>query len=203
MSDKGSEGGGGFFNDKTRRVGSGAGERNAGLDATRKLGGQDREPPAAASVPAAESVREDVTRRAQPRQRPASGDAATEHAVEVPQSGPEYVVGWLVVVDGPGRGRSAPLGYGLNAIGRDPDNLVVLNFGDEQISRHGHCAIAYDHKNNRFFVQHGGGQNLTYLGDEPVLASQPLPSDSMITIGATTLRFVQFCDDRFTWDVEE
>lgn len=109
------------------------------------------------------------------------------------------VVGWLVVIAGPGQGRVLSLGYGTNSIGRSESERVQLDFGDDQISRSNHAVITYDMRGRRFYVQHGGGKNLTYLGDLPVLAPTELPSFAHISIGGTTLRFVPLCGSDFEW----
>ena len=109
------------------------------------------------------------------------------------------VVGWLVIVEGPGKGRAMQLGYGKNAIGREETNRVNLDFGDDQISRSEHAVVTYDPRGRKFYVQHGGGKNLTYMGEEPVLAPTALPALSHISIGNTVLRFVPLCGEAFDW----
>ena len=114
------------------------------------------------------------------------------------------VVGWLVIVEGPGKGRAMQLGYGSNSIGRGETDRINLNFGDDQISRGGHATVTYDPRGRKFYVQHGGGTNLTYLNDQPVLTPIELPALSHINIGNTVLRFVPLCGDAFDWqDIEE
>lgn len=144
---------------------------------------------------------EERTRLAGPRRRSskAEGDASSQKAKD-PMDDP--VVGWLVVVDGPGRGASAELGYGMNSVGRAPTERVQLDFGDEEISRSQHCLVTYDPKSRKFFIQHGGGRNLTYIGsdEQPVLAPVELKPDEEIGIGATKLRFVPFCGEGFDWN---
>lgn len=109
------------------------------------------------------------------------------------------VVGWLVVVSGPGKGASLKLGFGMNPIGRAQEERVSLNFGDEEISRTGHAVLTYDPKGNKFYLQHGGGVNLTYLGDSPVLQASELKGREIISIGKTQLCFVPFCTSTFVW----
>lgn len=109
------------------------------------------------------------------------------------------VVGWLVVVAGPGKGQVCKLGYGTNSLGRGENARARLDFGDEQISRENHAALTYDPRGRKFYVQHGGGVNLTYLGDSPVLTPTPLEPMQDICIGDTTLRFVPFCGPEFDW----
>jgi hypothetical protein len=111
----------------------------------------------------------------------------------------EPVVGWLVVIDGPGRGQSLKLGYGVNTIGRGPDSRVSLDFGDEQISRQGHAMLTYDTKGRKFYIQHGGAANLTYLGDAPVLQPHEIKGREVIGVGNTKLVFVPFCGPEFEW----
>ena len=113
------------------------------------------------------------------------------------------VVGWLVVVEGPGKGRAVQLGYGSNSLGRGATDRIKLDFGDDQISRNGHAVVTYDPRGRKFYVQHGGGTNLTYLGDQPVLSPTELPALSHISIGNTVLRFVPLCGVEFDWQDTE
>lgn len=112
----------------------------------------------------------------------------------------EPVVGWLVVIDGPGKGNFVKLGFGMNAIGRSPDARVPIDFGDDQISRESHALLTYDSKNRKFYIQHGGGANLTYVGDAPVLQPFELKGNEVILIGNTKLYFVPLCGASFNWD---
>ncbi len=109
------------------------------------------------------------------------------------------VVGWVVIVEGPGQGASLTLGYGMNSIGRAPSERISLDFGDTQISRTNHASITYDPRGKKYFVAHGGGKNLTYIGDEPVLVPIELKGGEEVMIGDTTLRFVPFCGAAFDW----
>lgn len=108
------------------------------------------------------------------------------------------VVGWLVVVEGPGKGSAVQIGNGQNTIGRD-DTRIRLDFGDAQISRSEHAVISYDPRANQFYIHQGKGVNLVYLEGSPVLTPTLLEHGSTISIGGTTLRFVAFCDDKFRW----
>ena len=120
--------------------------------------------------------------------RPVAGD---------PMADP--VVGWLVVVTGPGKGEVCPLGYGMNTLGRAESSRVRLDFGDGLISREGHATLTYDPRGRKFYLQHGGGTNLIYLGDEPVLVPTILGAMQDFSIGETTVRFVPFCGPDFDW----
>ena len=109
------------------------------------------------------------------------------------------IAGWLVVVDGPGKGQFCRLGYGLNTLGRGGDSRVRIDFGDNEISREAHATLTYDPKGRKFYLQHGGGLNLTYVGDEPVLSPTPLEGLQHIVLGRTTFRFIALCGPDFDW----
>ncbi len=109
------------------------------------------------------------------------------------------VVGWLVVIAGPGRGRSVEIGAGANSIGRAPGQKLCLDFGDPQISRERHAVVIYDPRSQRFFLNNGEVRNLTYVDNEVVLAPVELGGGETIMVGNTQLRFVRFCDDNFSW----
>lgn len=109
------------------------------------------------------------------------------------------VVGWLVIVAGPGRGQARRLGYGQNSIGREKSERVPLDFGDAGISRSKHCFVLYDPRRRAFHVRPGDGANLTYLNGEVLAEARPLATGNMIEIGDTKLRFVALCGPDFEW----
>src|SRR5262249_1395015 len=107
--------------------------------------------------------------------------------------------GWLVVVQGPGRGRSLEIGIGANSIGRERNQKLCIDFGDQQIHREKHAVLVYDPRSQRFFVQSGDVRNLTYLVDNLVLTPTELKGGEVIVVGQTHLRFVPFCGPNFSW----
>ena len=143
-----------------------------------------------------QSSGEPKTRPYRPGSDPAPSRTETSSADDAMD---DPTVGWLVVVDGPGKGQVRRLGYGVNSLGRGGKSRVKLDFGDGEISREDHATVAYDPKGRRYYIQHGGGMNLTYLDDEPVLAPTPLEALRHIVLGATTLRFVPLCGPDFDW----
>ena len=111
-------------------------------------------------------------------------------------------VGWLTIIAGPGKGRVATLGVGANSIGRGRTARVSLDYGDEMMSRTNHGAITYEPRRRKFYIQPGGGTNLTYVNDEPVLQARELESSMQVQMGNTVLRFVPLCGAEFSWDDE-
>lgn len=112
---------------------------------------------------------------------------------------PAFPVGWIVVVDGPGRGASFALMAGVSQIGRGDDQAVRLDFGDTSISRNNHAAVAYDDEQGKFFLGHGGKSNLVRKNGMPVLSTEELAFGDTIRIGETTLKFIALCGDDFKW----
>jgi hypothetical protein len=107
--------------------------------------------------------------------------------------------GWLSIINGPGAGTSLALGYGANSMGRTVTERVPLNFGDNQISRQGHAVVTYDPRGKTFYLQSGGGPNLTYLNEQLVLVPTVLNAGDRILIGETTLHFTPLCGPGFDW----
>lgn len=112
----------------------------------------------------------------------------------------DFPVGWLVVVSEKGRGKSFPLRDGVSSVGRGSDQTVCLDIGDNSISRENHISIAFDAEQKKFFVGHGGKTNLVRLNNAPLLSTEEMRSKDTIRLGETTLRFMAFCDEDFSWE---
>lgn len=110
-----------------------------------------------------------------------------------------HAVGWLVVIEGPGRGHSMPLRAGVSQLGRGDDQSIQIDFGDTSISRDNHASIAFDEERRAFFIGHGGKANLVRLNEAPVLTTEPLAHGDKIRVGETTLQLVAFCGEDFVW----
>ena len=134
-----------------------------------------------------------------------TGSAGVEEGVAVKEFMHDPVVGWVVVIDGPGKGISLPLGNGNNNLGRGNNQRVMLDFGDANLSRDNHTTITYDPRGRQFSLHSGGNStNLTYLETAgtitPVLAPVVLTNGQQIRLGNTTLKFIALCGDDFGWD---
>lgn len=114
-------------------------------------------------------------------------------------SAPRFPIGWIVVIEGPGRGASFTLTAGLSTVGRDADQTVTLDFGDTSISRERHISIAHDDEDGRTYIGHGGKSNIVRHNDRPLLTTEELNDGDTVRIGKTVLRFVGLCDDGFSW----
>lgn len=126
-----------------------------------------------------------------------AGQSDSERAKSILEVGP--VVGWLVVVAGPGVGRSVEITSGVNSIGRGTGEQLRLNFGDSEIHRERHAVVIYDPKSRRFFIKAGDVRNLTYVDEQLLLEPTELKGGEAIIIGQTRLSFVPFCGPAFGW----
>lgn len=109
------------------------------------------------------------------------------------------VVGWLVVVDGLGRGQFRPIFYGQNSVGRGHDLRVSIDFGDQRISREAHAFLIYDEVERKYFIRDNGKSSIVRLNGNAVLAPSELRDRDLVTIGETTMLFVALCDPNFDW----
>lgn len=114
----------------------------------------------------------------------------------------EAVVGWLVVIDGKGRGQDLRISAGQNRVGRSQGE-IILNFGDDTVSREKHALISYDFEGNQFYISSGSGRNLTKINDQVLMGHQELRAFDRILFGKTELCFVPFCGQAFNWDTAQ
>lgn len=132
-----------------------------------------------------------------------SNEAAIDpFAVARTPTAPEAItcpVGWVVVIDGPGRGAHFALAPGLSTLGRGADQTISLDFGDDHISRDNHASIAYDEEENTVLIGHGGKSNLVRVNGKPLVSSAELHNGDVFRIGKTSLRFVALCGPDFSW----
>lgn len=112
------------------------------------------------------------------------------------------VVGWLVCVDGPERGRDYRIRSGNNRIGRDETMEIVIR-EDHTISRVKQAIITFDGRNGRFVVKEGDGRSLIYLNGEPVDNSAELSPWAMLEMGKSKFCFVPLCGEAFSWETSE
>lgn len=110
------------------------------------------------------------------------------------------VVGWLVVVGGPGLGAFRPIFEGNNTIGRSPAQRIPIDFGDEAISSEEQAYIRYDSADRSFlFVPNLAKTNVVSVNEKRPTAAVPLVAMDVITMGCTQLVFVPFCGPEFDW----
>lgn len=162
-------------------------------DKTRQIGGAEK-------TQAAASGGERTVLIGRPARKGAGAFESQDPAADDASLDP--VVGWLVVVKGPGRGNAVRLGNGWNSIGRDSSQRVRLDYGDAKISRSNHAKLLYDTRSRKFTITLGDGLNPTYLKGEALLAPTELKGRDLIQLGDTELLFVPLCGNDFDWQDE-
>ncbi len=110
------------------------------------------------------------------------------------------VVGFLVIVGGPGLGGHRAIYEGNNTIGRSSDNRIALDFGDEAISSEAQAYVRYDSNDRSFlFVPNLAKTNVVSVNDKRPTAAVELKAMDVITVGRTQVAFVPFCGADFDW----
>lgn len=110
------------------------------------------------------------------------------------------VVGWLVIVGGPGIGQYRPIFEGNNTIGRSDKNRIAVDFGDDAISSEEQAYIRYDSSDRSFlFVPNLAKTNVVSLNSKRPTSAVELSQMDVMTMGRTQLVFVPFCGPDFDW----
>jgi hypothetical protein len=136
---------------------------------------------------------------------PAAGDSKTQVVRGKPKIAragfdQDPVVGWLVVIGGPGLGAFRPIHEGNNAIGRNAGQRIPLDFGDTTISAEEQAYIRYDSMDRSFlFVPNLSKTNVVSVNNKRPTAAVKLEVMDVIGMGRTQLAFVPFCGEEFDW----
>lgn len=110
------------------------------------------------------------------------------------------VVGWLVVLDGPGKGNFRPIFKGSNTIGRSGSQRVPIDFGDDAISSEKQAFLTYDERKRSYqLVPNLERPNLVYHNDAALTSNVDLKPHDKVMLGRTTLLFVPLCGPEFDW----
>lgn len=110
------------------------------------------------------------------------------------------VVGWLVIVAGPGLGAFRPIYEGNNAVGRSKSQRIPIDFGDDTISSEEQAFIRYDSVDRTFLlVPNLAKTNIVAVNDRKPTGAVELAAMDLITMGRTQLVFVPFCGAEFDW----
>jgi hypothetical protein len=110
------------------------------------------------------------------------------------------VVGWLVVLDGPGKGNFRPIFKGSNTIGRAGSQRVPIDFGDDAISSEKQAFLTYDERKRSYqLVPNLERPNLVYHNDAALTSNVDLKPHDKVMLGRTTLLFVPLCGPDFDW----
>lgn len=130
------------------------------------------------------------------------GEAGKTVGIFKKKLGMDPVVGWLVAIGGPERGRDFRIVSEKNFIGRS-EKMDISLAGDESVSRENHAVVSYNPKNNAFRIYPGESRGLVYLNDDELVTPEELKANDIIELGQSRLMFVPFCGERFEWKQEK
>lgn len=151
---------------------------------------------AEAGPPTTRVVRETPETAAEPRTQLIRGRQSVERGA----FNQDPVVGWLVIVGGPGLGAYRPVFEGNNTIGRTAGNRIPIDFGDDAISSEEQAYIRYDSGDRSFLlVPNMSKTNIVSVNEKRPTSAITLQSMDVITMGRTQLVFVPFCGPEFDW----
>ena len=111
----------------------------------------------------------------------------------------EPVVGWLICIDGPEKGKDYRLYPRQNTIGRD-EGMDVAIMEDKAVSREAQARLAFDQRHLAYTLIPAEGTNDIYLNDEPVYVPLKLNPYDCLEFGKSKFLFVPFCGNRFDWE---
>lgn len=110
------------------------------------------------------------------------------------------VVGFLVIIGGPGLGASRPIFEGNNTVGRAASNRISLDFGDDTISTEAQAYIRYDSVVRSFlFVPNLAKTNVVSVNEKRPTSAVELKAMDIVTLGRTQVAFLPFCGPEFDW----
>lgn len=109
------------------------------------------------------------------------------------------VVGWLIGISGPSKGRTYSIRENKNFIGRSPNMDIVLA-DDNSVSREKHAVIVYIPRQRAFIAQPGDSRELYYINDKVVLDNTELKENDVLEIGRSKFFFLPLCGENFGWD---
>lgn len=93
------------------------------------------------------------------------------------------IVGWLVAIEGPGKGADYKIREGKNTIGNSPENVIRI---DDVYSSGKHASLRYD--NQQYTLTDLDSSNGTFVNDEEI-TKVVLKDNDIISIGETKLKF--------------
>lgn len=112
------------------------------------------------------------------------------------------VVGWLVCIEGPSKGRDFRIHSQNNYIGRARHMDVCIE-GDTAISSERAAILAYDNEQKMFYFAPGMGSNLLRHNGKAIFAAVELQAYDSLTIGKSKFLFIPLCGEKFDWSTNE
>jgi hypothetical protein len=112
--------------------------------------------------------------------------------------GIDPVVGWLVCIEGPDKGRDYRIKSERNFIGRSHSMDICVE-GDDTISRENHAIVSFNPKTFSFKFMPGESRSLIYLNSEEVNIPMEMKTYDVLEMGQSKFLFIPLCGETFQW----
>ena len=76
-------------------------------------------------------------------------------------------------------------------------DVVIAN--DRAVSQERHAVVSHNPKRDTFRIEPGSGRGIVELNGEEVAMPQALAAYDRIELGGSTLLFIPFCGEQFSW----
>lgn len=129
--------------------------------------------------------------------KPISSPEDSQKTVMIYQGKIEPVTGWLVCVKGEKYGQCFNIAAGKNNIGRSPAMDIVID--EPSVSREKQAIIIFEPIKQKFLLQAGEGNSLTYVNEELLMEYMELKPYDRILMGQALFIFVPFSGEYFNW----
>lgn len=123
------------------------------------------------------------------------GEEASSKAAESTRP----VVGWLVCIQGPTKGKDYRIVDQNNYIGRNA-NMEISVPEDPSISAERSAIIAYDFHTRSFYFGLGSGHNMVSINDRIVFNPEKIKAYDVLGIGSSKFIFIPLCGEQFEWN---
>ena len=134
-----------------------------------------------------------------PMEQGFGADQKTVSLSSFDETNTQPVVGWLVGISGPSKGKTYAIRENKNFIGRS-SNMDIVLADDNAVSREKHAVIVYVPRQRAFIAQPGDSRELYYINDKVVLENTELKENDVLEIGHSKLFFLPLCGESFGWD---
>lgn len=134
---------------------------------------------------------------------PVSGVTVPVEFIPGHETADDYIVGWIIALNGKSRGEDYRIRGFNTTIGRGEKNTIVLT-EDASVSRDVNCSIRYYSETSEYFIALGQNpKNAVYVNGKALKDVTQLHAYDVIKIGRTELLFVPLCGREFSWNGEK
>ena len=109
------------------------------------------------------------------------------------------VVGWIVCVEGPEKGRDYRIRAGKNMVGRSW-KMDICIAKDQELMPTNHAAILFDAADCSFQLEHGDPEAECFKNGEQVTMTVRLEENDRIRFGESEFVFVPYCKPGRQWE---